>query len=131
MSSGMTRRESACISQVQNKGYATTHQLCGHARSRDYNGCHSWHARRRFFEQLRLQHSHTQHGQHTSRAPFGIGTEKAIRTLKDNATLRETLTEHGAVEKEFFTFTNDAGVELNCWKMLLRTLTRRRNTLCM
>ena len=38
--------------------------------------------------------------------------------MKDNASLRETLAEHGAVDKEFFTFTNDAGVELNCWKML-------------
>ena len=43
---------------------------------------------------------------------------KVIRTLKDNARLRETMAEHGAVKKEFFTFTNDAGVELNCWKML-------------
>ena len=43
---------------------------------------------------------------------------KVIRTLKDNAALRETMAEHGAVEKDFFTFTNDAGVELNCWKML-------------
>jgi dipeptidyl-peptidase-4 len=25
---------------------------------------------------------------------------------------------HGAVDKEFFTFTNEAGVELNCWKMM-------------
>ncbi|MEC8662755.1 MAG: S9 family peptidase [Bacteroidota bacterium] len=43
---------------------------------------------------------------------------KVIRTLKDNAQLRQTMAEYGAVEKEFFTFTNDAGVELNCWKML-------------
>ncbi len=43
---------------------------------------------------------------------------KVIRTLKDNAALRETLAEHGAVDKEFFTFTNDSGVDLNCWKML-------------
>ena len=43
---------------------------------------------------------------------------KVIRTLKDNARLQETMRTYGAVEKEFFTFTNDAGVELNCWKML-------------
>jgi dipeptidyl-peptidase-4 len=43
---------------------------------------------------------------------------RVIRTLKDNASLRETMQEHGAVEKEFFSFTNDAGVSLNCWKML-------------
>ena len=43
---------------------------------------------------------------------------KVIRTLKDNEGLRTAMAEHGAVEKEFFTFTNDAGVELNCWKMM-------------
>ena len=38
-----------------------------------------------------------------------------IRTLKDNASLVEKLKGHDVAEKEFFTFTNDAGVELNCW----------------
>ncbi len=43
---------------------------------------------------------------------------KAIRTLKDNEGLRSAMAAHGAVDKEFFTFTNDEGVELNCWKMM-------------
>ena len=43
---------------------------------------------------------------------------KVIRTLKDNEGLRTAMAAHGAVEKEFFSFTNDAGVELNCWKMM-------------
>ena len=43
---------------------------------------------------------------------------KVIRTLKDNEVLNTAMAAHGAVEKEFFTFTNDAGVELNCWKMM-------------
>ena len=43
---------------------------------------------------------------------------KVIRTLKNNEVLRTAMAAHGAVEKEFFTFTNDAGVELNCWKMM-------------
>ncbi|MDA0904628.1 MAG: prolyl oligopeptidase family serine peptidase, partial [Bacteroidetes bacterium] len=43
---------------------------------------------------------------------------RVIRTLKDNASLKETMAQHGAVKKEFFSFTNDAGVSLNCWKML-------------
>ena len=43
---------------------------------------------------------------------------KVIRTLKDNGGLRTAMVEHGAVDKEFFTFTNDDGAELNCWKMM-------------
>ena len=43
---------------------------------------------------------------------------KVIRTLKDNQGLSSAMAEHGAVDKEFFTFTNDTGVELNCWKMM-------------
>ena len=43
---------------------------------------------------------------------------KVIRTLKDNEGLRSAMAAHGAVDKEFFTFTNEAGVELNCWKMM-------------
>ena len=41
-----------------------------------------------------------------------------IRELKDNARLRQTMDDYEAVSKEFFTFTNEAGVDLNCWKML-------------
>lgn len=40
---------------------------------------------------------------------------KTLRTLKDNASLIEKLDKYEYSEKEFFTFTNDAGVELNCW----------------
>ena len=43
---------------------------------------------------------------------------KVIRTLKDNADLKETLADHSAVEKTFFSFTNGKGVDLNCWMML-------------
>jgi dipeptidyl-peptidase-4 len=43
---------------------------------------------------------------------------KVIRTLKDNADLKATLADHDAVEKTFFSFTNDKGVDLNCWMML-------------
>ena len=42
---------------------------------------------------------------------------EAIRTLEDNAALRETLDGYRLSKKEFFTFTNDAGVELNSWIM--------------
>lgn len=40
-----------------------------------------------------------------------------IRLLKDNAGLRETLAEYAVAPREFFTFTDDAGEELNCWMM--------------
>ena len=43
---------------------------------------------------------------------------RTIRTLKDNVELRGMMEKYDAVSKEFFTFTNDAGVELNCWQML-------------
>ena len=43
---------------------------------------------------------------------------KTVRTLKDNSSLRETLSEYDYSEKTFFTFTNDSDVELNCWKIL-------------
>ena len=43
---------------------------------------------------------------------------KVIRTLKNNGRLVETLAAHNAVDKQFFTFTNEAGVALNCWMML-------------
>lgn len=38
-----------------------------------------------------------------------------LRTLKDNAALVEKLENYNYSEKRFFTFTNDAGVELNYW----------------
>jgi len=40
-----------------------------------------------------------------------------IRLLKDNAALRETLADYSMAPREFFTFTDDAGEELNCWMM--------------
>ena len=40
---------------------------------------------------------------------------RILRTLEDNADLVETLDGYAYSEKKFFTFTNDAGVELNCW----------------
>ena len=42
---------------------------------------------------------------------------KQIRMLKDNAGLRETLSDYAVSPREFFTFTDDAGEELNCWMM--------------
>ncbi len=42
---------------------------------------------------------------------------KQIRMLKDNAGLRETLSDYAVAPREFFTFTDDAGEELNCWMM--------------
>ena len=38
-----------------------------------------------------------------------------VRNLKDNAPLQETLAKYNMQPKEFFTFTNDAGVDLNAW----------------
>jgi len=40
---------------------------------------------------------------------------KVVRELKDNAALRQTVSKYNMQPKEFFTFTNDAGVELNSW----------------
>ncbi len=40
---------------------------------------------------------------------------KEIRVLEDNAGLRATLAEYAVQPKEFFSFTNRAGVELNGW----------------
>lgn len=42
---------------------------------------------------------------------------KQIRILEDNAMLKSRFTEHGFVQKEFFSFTTDKGVELNGWMM--------------
>jgi dipeptidyl-peptidase-4 len=39
---------------------------------------------------------------------------KELRVLKDNAKLKETLKKYNLSKKEFFTFTNSTGVELNC-----------------
>lgn len=38
---------------------------------------------------------------------------RLIRTLEDNAALRDTLAERGVPVKEFFTFRNSEGIELN------------------
>jgi dipeptidyl-peptidase-4 len=40
---------------------------------------------------------------------------KELRVLKDNMALSETLRNYELQEKEFFTFTNSSGDELNCW----------------
>jgi len=37
--------------------------------------------------------------------------------LRDNAGLRETLSNYAVSPREFFTFTDDAGEDLNCWMM--------------
>ena len=40
---------------------------------------------------------------------------RTLRTLKDNSALADKLEVYNYSDKEFFTITNDAGVELNCW----------------
>ncbi|MFZ8835481.1 MAG: S9 family peptidase [Flavobacteriales bacterium] len=40
---------------------------------------------------------------------------KTVRELKDNQRLRTTLAKYNMQPKEFFSFNNDAGVELNAW----------------
>lgn len=45
------------------------------------------------------------------------GKGKQIRVLKDNAALRERMKKYNLTSKEFFTFKDNAGVELNCWMM--------------
>ncbi len=42
---------------------------------------------------------------------------REIRMLRDNAGLRETLSNYAVSPREFFTFKDDAGEELNCWMM--------------
>ena len=42
---------------------------------------------------------------------------KLIRVLKDNKGLKDRLVKYNLTEKEFFTFTNSEGIELNCWMM--------------
>ncbi|MGC6531641.1 MAG: S9 family peptidase [Flavobacteriales bacterium] len=40
---------------------------------------------------------------------------KEIRVLKDNANLKKTVGKYNLTQKEFFTFKNRAGDDLNCW----------------
>lgn len=42
---------------------------------------------------------------------------KEIRVLKDNARLKERLKNYQLAQKEFFTFKNSTGTDLNCWIM--------------
>jgi dipeptidyl-peptidase-4 len=42
---------------------------------------------------------------------------KLIRVLKDNASLKERITKYNLTKKEFFTFKNSTGIDLNCWMM--------------
>lgn len=42
---------------------------------------------------------------------------KEIRVLKDNARLKERLQNYSLTKKEFFTFKNATGTDLNCWIM--------------
>jgi dipeptidyl-peptidase-4 len=42
---------------------------------------------------------------------------KLIRMLKDNASLKERMAKYNLTKKEFFTFKNNAGIDLNCWIM--------------
>jgi dipeptidyl-peptidase-4 len=42
---------------------------------------------------------------------------KLIRMLKDNASLKERMQKYSLTKKEFFTFKNASGVDLNCWIM--------------
>lgn len=59
------------------------------------------------------------HTYHTANTPpvytLKDKSGRTVRELKDNASLRETLDKYNMQPKEFFTFTNDAGVELNAW----------------
>ena len=42
---------------------------------------------------------------------------KLIRVLKDNASLKERMSKYALTKKEFFSFKNSYGVDLNCWMM--------------
>jgi dipeptidyl-peptidase-4 len=42
---------------------------------------------------------------------------KLIRMLKDNASLKERMLKYNLTKKEFFTFKNSTGIDLNCWMM--------------
>lgn len=43
------------------------------------------------------------------------GRGKTIRVLEDNGRLNATLASYNLQPKEFFTFTNSDGIDLNCW----------------
>ncbi|MCB9184224.1 MAG: S9 family peptidase [Flavobacteriales bacterium] len=45
------------------------------------------------------------------------GSGKLVKTLKDNKRLNEACAEHGMVQKEFFQFTTEGGVQLRGWMM--------------
>jgi dipeptidyl-peptidase-4 len=42
---------------------------------------------------------------------------KLIRVLKDNASLKERMLKYALTRKEFFSFKNSYGIDLNCWMM--------------
>jgi dipeptidyl-peptidase-4 len=59
------------------------------------------------------------HTHHTANTPplytLKGRSGRTVRALKDNADLNTTLAKYNLQPKEFFTFTNDAGVDLNAW----------------
>ena len=59
------------------------------------------------------------HTYHTANTPPVYSLKdrngRTVRGLKDNAELQTTLAKYNLQPKEFFTFTNDAGVDLNAW----------------
>ena len=59
------------------------------------------------------------HTHHTANTPpvytLKDRSGRTVRALKDNADLNTTLAKYNLQPKEFFTFTNDAGVDLNAW----------------
>lgn len=59
------------------------------------------------------------HTHHTANTPpvytLRDKSGRVVRNLKDNAALSETLAKYNMQPKEFFSFTNDAGVDLNAW----------------
>ena len=59
------------------------------------------------------------HTHHTANTPpvytLKDRNGRTVRALKDNADLNTTLAKYNLQPKEFFTFTNDAGVDLNAW----------------
>lgn len=68
------------------------------------------------FSQTFDYYIHTYHDANTPPAYVLRNRNGAIvRELKDNASLREKLDRYMVQPKEFFTFKNDAGVDLNAW----------------
>jgi len=59
------------------------------------------------------------HSDANTPAEFGLYDTKGklIRQLKDNASLKERLQKYSLTQKEFFSFKNSYGVDLNCWMM--------------